>query len=176
MARRGAQIGAVVDVFACALDQIGIAEMRCCVEKTGGFLVQDDSFTHGVFMGSLKRALARRTADDTSASADSEELQTVTQTELTVLTSREIRIAGAIGHIQSIAAVQPERKLPAAQFAQVEVGVGQTNCWYLGGCDPASTVAVFFEIANPAVGLYRGLYLSPDSQHSFSLIGSTPSR
>jgi protein transport protein SEC23 len=37
--------GHVVDIFACALDQVGLAEMKVAAEKTGGLLVQDDSFT-----------------------------------------------------------------------------------------------------------------------------------
>jgi protein transport protein SEC23 len=38
----------VIDLFCCALDQVGIAEMKVAVEKTGGFLVLDDSFTRYV--------------------------------------------------------------------------------------------------------------------------------
>jgi protein transport protein SEC23 len=46
------------DVFACCLDQIGLAELAPLIEHTNGMLVMDDSFTRGVFRGSLKQYFA----------------------------------------------------------------------------------------------------------------------
>jgi protein transport protein SEC23 len=34
--------------------------------------------------------------------------------------------------------------------AEVEIGQGGTNVWSMGGIDPSTTVAVYFEVTNPA--------------------------
>ncbi|KAF3795134.1 transport protein [Nymphaea thermarum] len=47
--------GHVLDLFACALDQVGVAELKIAVEKTGGLVVLAESFGHSVFKDSLKR-------------------------------------------------------------------------------------------------------------------------
>lgn len=35
-------------------------------------------------------------------------------------------------------------------MAEVEIGQGGTNVWSMGGIDPSTTVAVYFEVTNPA--------------------------
>lgn len=89
----------MVDLFACSLDQVGVAEMKVCVEKTGGLLVLDDSFTHNVFTGSFKRVFAVDQKNELVMSFNG---------ELQVLTSREFKVAGAIGCCTSL-----ERKSPS---------------------------------------------------------------
>jgi protein transport protein SEC23 len=39
----------VIDIFACALDQVGLVEMKNCVTHTGGLCVLADSFKQSVF-------------------------------------------------------------------------------------------------------------------------------
>ena len=41
--------GHIMDIFACALDQLGIAEQRILCDNTGGSLVLSDTFTTSVF-------------------------------------------------------------------------------------------------------------------------------
>ncbi|KAJ6754726.1 PROTEIN TRANSPORT PROTEIN SEC23 [Salix purpurea] len=47
--------GHVLDLFASALDQVGVAEMKVAVERTGGLVVLSESFGHSVFKDSFKR-------------------------------------------------------------------------------------------------------------------------
>ncbi|VAI18389.1 unnamed protein product [Triticum turgidum subsp. durum] len=47
--------GHVLDLFACAVDQVGVAEMKVAIEKTGGIVVLAESFGHSVFKDSLLR-------------------------------------------------------------------------------------------------------------------------
>jgi len=149
IASRAAVNGHVIDLFACSLDQVGLAEMKVCVEKTGGYLVLDDSFTRGVFIGSFKRVFAHEpqanqmagqqqppTADGTNA-----DLVMSFQGELSVLTSREFKVAGAIGNVTSL-----DRK--SASVSDTELGVGGTCAWSLGGLDANSTVGLYFEIVS----------------------------
>ena len=56
-----------------------------------------------------------------------------------VLTSREFKIAGAIGPVTSLKKTGPS-------VAETEIGNGGTYAWSLGGIDPATTVAVYFEV------------------------------
>lgn len=51
--------GHALDVFACSLDQVGLAEMKMPVEATGGIAVQTDTFNNPVFRESLARLFAR---------------------------------------------------------------------------------------------------------------------
>ncbi|CAN6167218.1 unnamed protein product [Urochloa humidicola] len=54
--------GHVLDLFACAVDQVGVAEMKVAIEKTGGIVVLAESFGHSVFKDSLLRIF--QSADD----------------------------------------------------------------------------------------------------------------
>ncbi|CAN0436639.1 unnamed protein product, partial [Laminaria digitata] len=58
-----------------------------------------------------------------------------------VLTSREFKVAGAIGPCSSL-------NKKNANVAETEIGQGGTYAWYLGGMTPATTVAVYFEVTN----------------------------
>jgi protein transport protein SEC23 len=47
-----------LDVFACALEQSGLAEMKPAIQATGGLAVQTDTFRNPVFKDSLTRVFA----------------------------------------------------------------------------------------------------------------------
>ena len=59
-----------------------------------------------------------------------------------VLTSKEFKVSGAIGPVTSL-----HRK--GTNVSDIEVGRGGTNAWSLGGIDPSTTVAIYFDIVNP---------------------------
>lgn len=62
--------------------------------------------------------------------------------EWQVLTSREFKISGAIGAVCSL-----NKKGP--NVSDLEIGRGGTNAWSLGGLDPGTTVAIYFDVTNP---------------------------
>lgn len=125
--------GHVIDLFACSLDQVGLAEMKETVALTGGYLVLDDSFTRGVFLNSFKHVFARDEKDNN-------DMVMSFCAELQVYTSREFKVCGAIGNARSLG-----RK--SQSVADNEIGVGETCAWKLGGLDPSSTVGLYFEMA-----------------------------
>lgn len=129
----------VVDVFACSLDQVGLLEMKSLVEATGGLMVLGDSFGQSVFKESLRRVF-NRFPDDVHE--DGGQMQMAFGASLEVLTSREVKISGAIGPVTSLGKAGPN-------VSEVEVGKGGTNTWGLGGCDPNTTIALYFDITNP---------------------------
>ena len=55
LADRSQKAGIVIDVFAAAVDQVGILEMKPCFEQTGGFYIMTDSFGNPVFKESFKK-------------------------------------------------------------------------------------------------------------------------
>ena len=142
----------VVDIFACSLDQVGILEMGELVEATGGHMVLGDSFGQSVFKESLRRVF-RTYGDDATVGTDGDQnaaggdaglMQMAFGATLEVLTSREFKVSGAIGPVMSLGKKSPN-------VSDLEVGKGGTNAWSLGGIDPGTTIAVYFDITNPGV-------------------------
>jgi protein transport protein SEC23 len=129
----------VVDVFACSLDQVGLLEMRELVEATGGLVVLGDSFGQSVFKESLRRVF-NRFPDDIPA--DGGQMCMAFGCSLEVLTSRELKVSGAIGPVTSLHKAAPN-------VSDLEVGKGGTNMWGLGGVDPQTTIAIYFDVTNP---------------------------
>ncbi|RCV11997.1 hypothetical protein SETIT_2G232200v2 [Setaria italica] len=54
--------GHVLNLFACAVDQVGVAEMKVAIEKAGGIVMLAESFGHSVFKDLLLRIF--QSADD----------------------------------------------------------------------------------------------------------------
>jgi len=138
----------VVDVFACSLDQVGMLEMRELVEGTGGLMVLGDSFGQSVFKESLRRVFDRIPEGEPNAG----DLTMAFGATMEVLTSREFKISGAIGAVTSLNVQGPS-------VSELEVGKGGTTSWSLGGIDPGTTVAVYFDISNSTA--------LPDSKRRF---------
>mmetsp|Transcript_31306 Transcript_31306/g.45634 ORF Transcript_31306/g.45634 Transcript_31306/m.45634 type:complete len:810 (+) Transcript_31306:97-2526(+) len=129
----------VVDVFACSLDQVGMLEMRELVEATGGLMVLGDSFGQSVFKESLRRVFNRYPDD---IPEDGGKMSMAFAASLEVLTSREFKVSGAIGPVTSL-----NKKGP--NVSDIEIGKGGTSAWSLGGIDPSTTVAIYFDVTNP---------------------------
>jgi len=127
--------GHVLDVFACALDQVGLAEMKVCVEKTGGNVVLAESFSHTVFKTSFLKLFA----------PDSEGgLGIAYNGQFEVVTSRDVKTAGVIGPCAAL-----DRKgLPGA-VSESPIGSGGTTAWKLCSLTNETSLAVYFEVANP---------------------------
>lgn len=111
LATRAANNGHAVDIFCCAIDQIGLAEMRSMSEKTGGYLVLTDTFKSDVFKLSLQRIFSR---DTTGA------LRMGLNASIQLLTSPDIKINGAIGPGFAI-------KKKNNFVSEIEIGMGGTN-------------------------------------------------
>lgn len=131
----------VVDLFACSLDQVGALELNVLVSRSGGLIVLADKFGQSVFRESLRRAFNRDGSSDNSEGEGNGPLNMGFGGQIEVIHSREFKIAGAIGPCASLKKVTPS-------VAETEMGIGGTSAWYLGGVDPATTIAFFFEVTN----------------------------
>ncbi|KAG9142217.1 hypothetical protein Leryth_007653 [Lithospermum erythrorhizon] len=151
--------GHILDVFASALDQVGVAEMKVAIEKTGGLVVLSESFGHSVFKDSFKRVL----------DSGEQSLGLCYSGTLEINCSKEIKIQGVIGPCTSL-----EKKGPSV--ANTVIGQGNTTAWKMCGLDKSTSLTVFFDIsssdkADSAMNVNPQLYIqfltsyrSPDGQ------------
>ena len=105
--------GHCLDVFACSLDQVGLAEMKVCAEKTGGMVVLAESFANTVFKTSFARMFSTDGEDALGVSSGG---------VFEVITSRDVKTAGCVGPCAAL----DKKTLPGA-IADVAVGSGGTT-------------------------------------------------
>ncbi|KAF0908550.1 hypothetical protein E2562_026338 [Oryza meyeriana var. granulata] len=122
--------GHVLDLFACALDQVGVAEMKVAVERTGGIVVLAESFGHSVFKESLQRIFQSSDNDLGLSFNGIFELNC----------SKDVKIQGIIGPCSSL-----EKKSPLS--SDTVVGQGSTSAWKMCGLDRKTSICLVFDIA-----------------------------
>lgn len=175
IADRAAANAHSIDVFACSLDQVGLLELRPCITSTGGVCVLADAFTQSVFFDSFKHLFKR--FQDASTSIDPATgmpipspagagLQMGFAATLECLTSRDFKISGALGPCASL-------RKPSPSVSDVEIGESGTFAWSLGGLDPSTSIAIFFDVvakdaaaAQAQVGRRHHLQLLTYYQHA----------
>lgn len=64
LARRAAQNGHAIDVFAGCLDQVGLHEMKSLANYTNGYMILADSFNMSIFKQSFQRVFVKDEAGD----------------------------------------------------------------------------------------------------------------
>ncbi|EUC34363.1 hypothetical protein COCVIDRAFT_28748 [Bipolaris victoriae FI3] len=132
LAKRVSHNGHIVDIFAGCLDQVGLLEMRGLANSTGGHMILTDSFTSSMYKQSFARVF-NKDADDNLLMAFNANLE--------VLTTKELKLSGLIGH-----AVSLNKKSVAV--GETEIGIGSTCAWKMCGIDPESSYGIYFEIAS----------------------------
>ncbi|XP_075646116.1 protein transport protein SEC23 C [Castanea sativa] len=121
--------GHVLDLFACALDQVGVAELKIAVERTGGLVVLAESFGHPVFKDSLRRIFQ---AGDYDLGLSSNGI-------FEINCSKDIKVQGIIGPCASL-----EKKGPLC--SDTVIGQGNTTAWKMCGLDKATSLCLIFEV------------------------------
>jgi protein transport protein SEC23 len=96
---------------------------------------------------------------------------------LEVLTTKELKVTGLIGH-----AVSMNKK--SSSVGETECGIGNTCSWKMCGIDPSSTYGIYFEIAGqsgpnqmqqgPQKGLIQLLTYYQHSSGTYHLRGRAP--
>ncbi|XP_042060408.1 protein transport protein SEC23-like [Salvia splendens] len=124
--------GHVLDVFASALDQVGIAEMKVAIEKTGGLVVLSESFGHSVFKDSFKRIFEV---------GGEQSLGLAFNGTLEINCSKDIKVQGIIGPCTSL-----EKKGPFV--ASTVIGQGNSTAWKMCGLDKSTCLTVFFDVSS----------------------------
>uniref|UniRef100_A0A8C9TVY0 Protein transport protein SEC23 n=1 Tax=Scleropages formosus TaxID=113540 RepID=A0A8C9TVY0_SCLFO len=132
LANRASANGHIIDIYACALDQTGLLEMKCCANHTGGYMVMADSFNTSLFKQTFQRVFNK----DVQGS-----FKMAFAGTLEIKTSRELKVSGAIGPCVSLNAKGP-------CVSENEIGTGGTCQWKICGLDQNSTLALYFEVVN----------------------------
>ncbi|XP_055773572.1 protein transport protein Sec23B-like, partial [Salvelinus fontinalis] len=132
LANRVAVNGHSIDIYACALDQTGLLEMKCLSNLTGGHIAMGDSFNTSLFKQTFQRVFSK----DYNG-----EFRMAFGGTLEVKTSRELKVSGAIGPCVSLSAKGP-------CISENEVGVGGTTQWKICSLSPSTTLALYFEVVN----------------------------
>jgi len=132
LADRVAKNGHSIDIWGCALDQVGLHEMKNCVVGTGGCMIQADSFKSSLFVQSYKRIWE----EDEKGHLDMGFNCTVE-----VKTSREVKVCGMIGAGTSL-------KVNSQSVSENEIGVGGTCQWRLPSANSQTSLAFFLEVVN----------------------------
>lgn len=121
--------GHVLDLFACALDQVGVAEIKVAVERTGGLVVLAESFGHSVFKDSFRRVFE---AGDYALGLSFNGI-------FEINCSRDVKIQGIIGPCASL-----EKK--GLSCSDTATGQGNTTAWKMCGLDRNTCLSIFFEV------------------------------
>lgn len=132
LAKRTAHNGHIIDIFAGCLDQVGLLEMKSLPNSTGGHMILTDSFTASQFKQSFSRIFDKDATDN---------LMMGFNASLEVLTTKELKVTGLIGH-----AVSLNKK--SNSVGETECGIGNTCSWKMCGIDPTASYGIYFEIAN----------------------------
>jgi protein transport protein SEC23 len=122
-----------LDVFACSLDQVGLAEMKIAVDQTGGNMILAEQFRAETFRQSLAKMFAR----DPKTGA----LEMKFNGTFSVFCTPQIMVCGAIGPISALA-------VKSQRISENEIGLGQTTSWRMCSFTPTSTIAVYYEVVN----------------------------
>lgn len=122
--------GHVLDLFACALDQVGLAELKVAVERTGGIVVLAESFGHSVFKDSFRRIFQSSEFD----------LGLSFNGVFEVNCSKDVKVQGVIGPCASL-----DKKGPLC--SETVIGQGNTSAWKMCGLDKKTSLCIIFEIA-----------------------------
>ena len=121
-----------LDVFACSLDQVGLAEMKTAVDQTGGVMVLAEQFGAEAFRSSLRRMFAR----DASGALDM-----YFNATFSVFCTPHVMVCGGIGPMSALA-------VKSKSISENEVGMGQTTSWRICSLNSNTSVAVYYEIVN----------------------------
>ncbi|XP_044721952.1 sec23/Sec24 trunk domain-containing protein [Hirsutella rhossiliensis] len=132
LAKRTAHNGHIIDIFAGCLDQVGLLEMKGLCNSTGGHMILTDSFTSSMFKQSFIR-IFEKDGDDNLLMGFNAVLE--------VLTTKELKVTGLIGH-----AVSLNKK--SVSVGETECGIGNTCSWKMCGIDPKASYGVYFEVAS----------------------------
>ncbi|KAK2602663.1 hypothetical protein N8I77_009177 [Diaporthe amygdali] len=131
LAKRTAHNGHIIDIFAGCLDQVGLLEMKGLCNSTGGHMILTDSFTSSMFKQSFVRVFDKDDDDNLTMGFNG---------VLEVLTTKELKVTGLIGH-----AVSLNKK--STSVGETECGIGNTCSWKMCGIDPNASYGIYFEIA-----------------------------
>uniref|UniRef100_A0A7N0UCD6 Protein transport protein SEC23 n=1 Tax=Kalanchoe fedtschenkoi TaxID=63787 RepID=A0A7N0UCD6_KALFE len=130
ISQRLSESSIVLDLFACSLNQVGAAELRSAVERSGGFMMFGESFDSDQFRKSLRHIF---THDEDGA------LKMCFDATIELVTTSDLKICGALGPCVSL---QKRNNL----VSDKEIGEAGTCMWKMGTLTNRTCFAFFFQV------------------------------
>ncbi|CAJ1994053.1 protein transport protein Sec23-like protein [Leishmania donovani] len=124
--------GHSLNCFVASLDQFGLAEMKTCVQSSGGVVLNAESWLEEPFRLSLHQFFARR-EDGT--------LKLGLNATMDVITSPTWKVQGVIGPCVGTGKM-------SASVAEYEIGLGGTCQWTTCQLDSTTTFAIYYDTAS----------------------------
>lgn len=132
VSQRLSDTSAVLDLFVCSLDQIGAAELKESVERSGGFMMLGESFEANEFKNCLRHIF---TCDEEG------NLKMYFDATIEVVTTKDVKICGALGPCVSL---RKRNDLVSSN----EMGDGGTYMWKSGALTNKTCFAFFFQVSD----------------------------
>nr|XP_023920727.1 protein transport protein SEC23 [Quercus suber]POF00040.1 protein transport protein sec23 [Quercus suber] len=120
----------VLDLFACSLDQVGAAELKDPVERSGGFMMLVESFESSQFRKCLRHIFSRDEEGN---------LRMYFDATIEIVTTKDLKICGALGPCVSL---HKKNNL----VSNNEIGEGGTYMWKLGTLTSKTCFSFFFQV------------------------------
>lgn len=120
----------VLDLFACSLDQVGVAELKVPIEKSGGFVMLGDSFESIQFRKCLRHIFNH----DEDGS-----LKMYFDATIEIVTTKDVKVCGALGPCVSL-----QKK--SNSVSDKDIGEGGTSTWKLSTLTKKTCIAFFFQV------------------------------
>ncbi|KAH1196309.1 Protein transport protein SEC23 [Glycine max] len=148
--------GHVLDIFASALDQVGVAEMKVAVERTGGLVVLSESFGHSVFKDSFKRWNPRdKLLQGNQNSGNYWTLHLVGKGWIFFCLKLLISCCLSTLELELVVGQFTELRLnqyvifpKGPSVADTVIGEGNTTAWKMCGLDKSTCLTVMFDLSS----------------------------
>ncbi|EXB29845.1 Protein transport protein Sec23A [Morus notabilis] len=127
LAQRLSESSIILDLFACSLDQVGVAEIKDTVESSGGFMMLGESFESDQFRNCLQHIFTRDEEGNLNMYFDA---------TIEVVTTKDVKICGALGPCVSL-------KKWNNLVSDDETGEGGTYIWKLGALTHKTSIALW---------------------------------
>ncbi|XP_002517022.2 protein transport protein sec23-1 [Ricinus communis] len=132
LSQRLSDASIILDLFACSLDQIGVAELKGPVEKSGGFMMLGELFESDQFRKCLRHIFSCNEEGNLKMYFDA---------IIEVVTTNDVKICGALGPCVSL-------RQKNGLVSDRETGEGGTYIWKLGTLTNKTCIAFFFEVGD----------------------------
>lgn len=134
IATRAYKAGQIIDIFGCSFNQVGLTEMKSCVERTGGYLCISDSFETPQFKDSFSKLFDLD---------DNNELKMNFRGKMDIYITKPYTIQGGIGYMTSVD-VKNQKTLD--MISKDSIAQGNTRVWNIGGLNSNSTYTILIDV------------------------------
>jgi protein transport protein SEC23 len=140
LAARAVKNGHAVDVYSCALDQTGLAEMKACYSQTNGHVVMADSFKSTLFQQSFKKVFEKDANGFLKMGFNA---------------TMEVKVGPGIKN-EGLLGCGASAGVKNAAVSDNEMGIGGTCQWKFCSITPRNTMAFLFETTQQGSAVPQG--------------------